>query len=574
VAQPLNALILPRARTRRLSLDLAPALLAAAVVAYLVLVPLGFLLWRTFFEDGRPTLAHLRAAYAVGGLTTTLVSTLEFAAGTTLLALALGTALAWVLVRTDVPGRRLLTVGVLVPLVLPGVLHTFAWIFLAAPRTGLVNEAFHGLLGVRPLHVFGLGGMIGVEGLHLAPLAFLLVAAGLRSIDPTLEEAALAAGARPLAVMRRITLALVRPALAAAALIVLVRALEAFEVPTLLGTPGGVQVFTTRVWDAVSVSPATAVARAGAYALPLIGLTILGTALLALVSRGRGTYEAIGGRGFPQRRAELGRLRFVAAGAVSIYVLVAAVLPLAALLWISLQPYYAAPSRAALSRVTLAGYRQALSAESLDAIKTSVLLAAGSATVVVAITALAAWLVVRTRLPGRRLVDQLALVPLALPGLVFGVALLAFYGRPALPVYGTIWILLIAYVTRFLPFGMRSTSVSFLQVGRELEESARTSGASFTRTFTRVLLPLAAPGLAAGWLAVAVFSVRELSSSLLLVPPGRTVLAVELWDSFRSGELAKTAALGVLTTVGLALLTWIAYRLGAVLRHRGMRAAR
>ena len=211
-------------------------------------------------------------------------------------------------------------------------------------------------------------------------------------------------------------------------------------------------------------------------------------------------------------------------------------MPLLSLLWVSTQPYYAAPSVEAFGRVSFDAYGEAMTdSGTLAALGNSALLAVAAATIVVALSAVAAWLVLRTRVPGRRALDGLAFLPIAVPGVVLGVALLAVYLRSPLPVYGTIWILLIAYVSRFLPYGMRAVSIPMGQIGRELEESARAGGARWWPTFRRVLLPLLATGLVAGWIAVAIVSLRELSSSILLYSPGNEVLAVQFWELYEGG---------------------------------------
>jgi len=270
-------------------------------------------------------------------------------------------------------------------------------------------------------------------------------------------------------------------------------------------------------------------------------------------------YKMLSKSGNPELRSLTAVL--AAAGA---YVLAIALLPLLALAYASTQPYFRAPSLTGLGEMTLANYRAVLGdGRTLRALGNSVLLAVLAATAVTAVTAVLAWLVVRTRVRGRRLLDMLAFVPLAIPGLVLGVALLAVYVRSPVPVYGTLWLLLIAYCTRFTPYGIRFASASLAQVGHELEESAAACGASFPRRLRRILLPLVAPGLAAGWLTVVVLSLRELSSSILLYSPGNEVLSIRIWNLYESGEFPELAALGVVITVSLTALVAAGYRLGA-----------
>jgi iron(III) transport system permease protein len=542
-----------------------------AVIAWTALVPLGYLLARAFVVDGELTLGPLRGALLEGDVVPLVANSLAFAAGATILAVSAGTALAYLVERTDLPFRRAILVLSLVPLIVPGILYTISWIFLAAPRTGALNVLLKPLFGPETLNVFGLGGMIVVEGLHLAPIVVLIMVAAFRSLDPALEESARMSSASELTVFRRVSLPLVRPALAIAVALVLVRALEAFEVPALLGMPGDTWVLTSRIWRALSFYPAD-YAAASAFALLLLTLTAVGVYLHTRLSRRGRRFQTVTGRGFRPAPVRLRRWRWPIAGLVGAYLLVAVVLPLLLLVYVSTQPFYSAPSLDRLSRATFSNYADVLGDEaSVRAAQNSVVLALGSATAVVLLGAVAAWLVVRTSVRGRWLIGGLAAVPLVMPGLVLGQAILFAYLRVPVPVYGTLWILLIAYVTRYLPYGLATATGSMYQVGSELEESARTSGAGWWPTFRRVVLPLVAPGLLAGWIAVAIFSLRELSSSILLYSPGGEVLAVRLWEQFQNGRFGEVAALGVLMVAAMLPLVWAAYALGSrvgIARHR------
>ena len=569
LAQPVGDVRSERSWTRLVRPERFAIAAVGVVVAWLGVVPLAFLLWRAFFQGGAPTAAFFRRAYSSYGLDTMLANSLWFATGSTVLAVTVGTLLAYIVVRTDIPAKTFLFAASLAPLVVPGVLYTIAWVFLASPRSGALNEAL-GHAGIGPVNVFGLPGMVLVEGLHLAPLVFLLMFAAFRSMDTSLEETALVAGARLTTVFRRVTLRLVAPALSAAVLIVAVRSIEAFEVPALLGIPGGVWVFTSRIWRSLSEYPFD-LGEAAAYSLPLLLLTSVGLLLHARLGRRARRFQSITGKGFRSKPLPLGAWRWPALAFCLAYIFVAVLLPLLILIYASTQRLYAPPSLDGLSAMTLDNYREVLgSGETLHAFQNSLVLGAGTATVVMLFMALASWVLTRTKAPGRRLVDALAFLPIAVPGIVLGVALLFVYLRLPFGVYGTLWILFIAYCTRFMPYGLRYASVSMAQVGAELEESARASGATWWQTFRRVLFPLALPGLVAGWTTILILSLRELSSSLLLYSPGNEVLSIRIWEQYQSGELAQVAALGTLMTTLLATLSVIAYKLGA---RAGLRAA-
>jgi iron(III) transport system permease protein len=537
--------------------------LVAAAIAYLALVPLGFLLWQTFVANGALTLDRFREAYDTVGLGEMALNSLTFAFGSTLLALALGTALAYLIVRTDVPLKPFMFAASLVPLIIPGVLHTIAWIFLASPQIGVVNRNFLSPVFGVSFDVFSLPGMIFVEGVHLAPLVFLLMVASFRSMDPALEEAAIMSGARLPTVLRRVTIPLSRPALYAAALIMVVRGLESFEVPALLGLPGGVWVFTSRIWRVLKDIPPS-YGQAGALAMSLLVLTSVGVLLYSRLTKRARAYQTVTGKGFRPRPVDLGVWRWPAAVLILLYFGIAVLLPVAILMYASTQPFYTPPSRYTVSHMNLDAYHEVIHSDLFSlAVKNSLILGLGSATTVMLLTAVAAWVVVRTELPGRWLIDNLAFLPLIVPGLVLGVAILYVYLRVPLPIYGTLWILFMAYLTRYMPYGMRYASTSMFQIGRELEESALTSGASWFQSFRRVVLPLLAPGLVAGWIYILIVSVRELSSSILLYRPGKEVLSIVIWEQYQNGQFTQLAALGMMMVGALVVLVTIAYKLGA-----------
>jgi iron(III) transport system permease protein len=533
------------------------------VIGYLALVPLGYLFWGTFFDADGFTLEFFREAYTTIGLGEMMTNSLAFAFGSTVIAVSIGTGLAYLIVRTDVPLKGLMFAVSVVPLIIPGILHTIAWIFLLSPRIGVFNKMLEPFFGPGFLNIFSLPGMMWVEGLHLSPLVFLLMFAAFRSMDPSLEESALMSGARLPMVFRRITIPLVAPALFASILVMAVRALEAFETPAILGIPGGIWVFTSRIWDALRVFPRE-FGQAGAYSMSLLLITSAGVFLHSRFSRRAKAFQTVTGKGFRPRAMELGRWRWPATIAILVYFVVAVVMPMLVLIYSSTQSFYQVPSAETLSNMSLDNYRAVLdSDQSVRALKNSFFLGIGSATGVMFMMAIAAWIVVRTKLYGRWMIDNVSFLPLVVPGLVLGVSLLFVYLRHPLPIYGSIWILAIAYVTRYMPYGMRYASSSMYQISGELEECAQTSGASWWQSFRRVIVPLLMPGLVAGWIYIVTVSVRELSSSILLYSPGNEVFSIVIWEQWQNGEYTELAAYGVIMVTILVALVAIARKLGA-----------
>jgi iron(III) transport system permease protein len=399
-----------------------------------------------------------------------------------------------------------------------------------------------------------MAGMIFVDGLHQSPVAFLMMTAAFRSMDPSLEESALMCGATVGQIALRMTLKLVRPAAAAVFLILFLRAIESFEVPALLGLPAGIEVYTSSIYQAVQTYPSD-IGLASSYAVALLVIASLCVYAQSRTASAVERFSTVTGKGFRPRVMRIGRWRYLGAAIFAVYLTVVVALPFLVLVWCSLQKFYVAPSLAALQNVSFDAYRAVFGYPVFaSAVWNSVVLSVASATIVALMTAVLSWIVTRTKLPGRWLIDNLATLPLMFPGLVLGLAIMVCYLNLGIGVYGTLWIMLIAYVTRFMPYGMRYSSTSMLALHKELEESAIMSGASWGMTFWRVVLPLLKPGLIAGWIYVVIVSVRELSSSILLYSPGSEVLSIMIWEYWQNGQYVELSALGVMLIAALLCL--------------------
>ncbi|AKS33734.1 ABC transporter permease [Mycolicibacterium goodii] len=533
------------------------------VVAFLSLVPVIYLLAGTFFPRGSFTLEVFREAYSSSILLDMAKNSLVYSIGATVLATVVGTGLAYLVARTDVPMKGLAYAAALVPMIIPGVLHTIAWIFLGSPQIGAVNKLVEPLLGPGFFNIFSMGGMIFVEGIHMAPLTFLLMFAAFKNMDPALEEAALMSGSKPMAVFLRVTLPLVKPALALSTLILFIRAFASFEVPALLGQSSGIWVFTSRIYFALSGYPAD-YATAGAYSVLMLAVLAAFTVWQARLNKNAKSYQTISGKGFRPSTVPLRGFRRIAGAGVLVYFVISSLLPVLMLVYSSLLGYYAPPTLSAFGRMGLENYVELfMSPTTVSAFTNSILLAVGSATIVMLLTAVIAWLVVRGRIRGGAVLNGLAMVPIGIPGLILGVAMLFFYLRVPLPIYGTLLILLISYVTVFLPFGLSYATSAMFQISAQLEESAKVSGASWFYLFRRVTLPLLMPGLLAGWTFIVLVAVRELGASLLLYSPGDEVLSVVIWQQWSDGRMGQLSALGVVMIAMLALLVAGARKLGA-----------
>ena len=545
-------------------------------VGWLALVPLVFLAWQSFMTPAAAdmpaqfTWLNYAKVYASAETFRLLGNSVAFAGGAAALSLMIGTMLAWMNERTNTPFKSLIYALSVVPLVIPGILFVAAWIMLASPKIGVLNLLLQSTFGTDRVFfdVYTIPGMIWVDGIQHAPVAFLLMSAALRSMDPSLEESALMSGASMFQVVRRITLKLTLPALAASFLILFVRSIESFENPALLGLPVGIEVFTSSIYEALHSYPSD-VGLASTYAMTLLVITSAGVYWQSRLTAQGSRYATIGGKGFRPRTMDLGPWRYVAGATFLLYAALVIGLPFLVLVWSSLQRFYSVPSFAALRNVSLYNYVAVLEYPNIStAVWNSIVLSLSAATAVMTLTAVIAWLVLRTRIPGRRILDTVASLPMVMPGLVVGLAIMICYLALGGGIYGTIWILLIAYMTRFLPYGMRFNSASLLQLHKELEESAALSGAGWLTTFRRVILPLLKPGLIAGWIYVVIVSIRELSSSVLLYSPDSQVLSVVLWELWQNGQYVQLSALGVMMMAALFVFVLAAQAFG---RRLGVR---
>ncbi len=543
----------------------------------MTIVPVLFFLLRTSLFAANPdgssgafTWRYFQDIVNGPDFITALVDTLVYAAGAAAIAVAIGAVQAWVAERTDGPGGAVLYLLAFVSLGIPYTLNTIGWLLLLG-RAGPVNHMLQALTGQpQMLNVYGLGGMIFIEGLTWAPMAFLMCAAAMRSQDPSLEEAAMTAGGRLPTVLRRVTLPLLRPTFLAVLLLVFTRGLESFEVPALVGTPGRVRVLTTLIYDQIYRQMPPVYGRAAAFALVLV---VAVTALLALYARllGRAErYRVLGGKSFRPRRMALGAWRWpAAAGALSLGLL-AVGLPVLMLLWTALLPFYQVPSLRALRLLSFANFARVLEGETLP-------LVFGDTLVMGLFTGLAAtllgagiaWTLVRRR-AGAVVLDQLAAVPLALPALVLGLAFLQMFLAVPLPLYGSLASLVIASTVAALPYAVRYAHAGLLQLGAELEEAASVCGAGITRILLRIVLPLALPSLAASFLFTFLISVRAMAMLLLISGPDRPVVAVTIFDMWSNGQPGELAALGLLWAGLTALLGCVFFALS---RRFGLKLA-
>lgn len=533
---------------------------AAVALAVLVVLPLGSLVWASITEEGRLTLAHFREALSRRLYVQALRNSLVLGVWTALLSVAVGLPLAWAVGRTDVPGKRFIHATATISYLTPPYLTAIAFVNLFSPNAGLVNRWLRDVLGLPQLafNIHSMAGLVLVTVLHTFPFVYLLTASALESVDASMEESAQILGAGRWRTAGAVTAPLVAPAVLAGALVAFVNAIALFGSQAIIGLPGRIFTLPTRIYALFDFPPQYGLASA--LSLVFVAITI---AALYLQRRylARRSYVTLGGKGYRPRVVPLGAARWpVLAFCVGVFA-VSVLAPYLTLLAVSVSKSW---GLGFWQNLTLRHYRFILLEYDVTrrAIANSLLLAAAAATITVFLGSLIGWIDLRTRLPGRKLLDYASLVPLGLPGIVVAVALIQFWLRVPLPIYGTLLIILLAYTGRYVPLTVRSANAAFRQVDSSLEETARVTGAGWLRTFGTVTLPLARPGLFAGWLLVFVPAIQELSASILLFSSESITLAVAVYNLYETGYLEPVAALAVVTMLIIGAAIGLATRLG------------
>lgn len=544
------------------------------ILGYQVLVPLLLIVWTSLktIRPGEPgfldlsfTLANYARAYGISEFWEASLNTLYFAALSSFCAFFAGTFLAWAVERTNTPLRKLIGMITLGRIIIPGVIITISWILSASPSIGVLNYLINSLTGVpRFLNIYSFWGMVWVQSLEMTPLAYLLMAAAMQSIDPRLEEASAIAGAGTWPTFRRVTLPLLLPAAAAAALLLFIQTIESFEVPLLLGGRARVAVYTTQVYFNTSRMP-TDWGLSSTYSMVLLFLSLgLLYVYFRLVRHGE-RYQTITGKDYRPRRIDLGAWKYLTCAVSLLLVFFITGLPFLTMLYASLLPRFRPPSAETLEAMSLINYRTLLTegGYALQPLWNSTLLGVGTATIIMLLVAAISYFVHKTRLGGRKILDFLAFAPIALPSVVLASAFLWLYLLVPLPVIGTLSIIGLAYLTRYLPFALRFVSASMVQIHTELEEAAAVAGGGWWRNFRHIYLPLLRPGLMAGWFWVMVHAYRELTISLMLARSSNRTASVIIYDLWTNGSFQQLSAFGVLMFTILIILVSIAQKISA-----------
>ena len=527
-----------------------------ALLCVLIVLPVGILIMGSFlseapralhFDWSGLTLGNYREVLLDTGFPPLLAVTVGVALAGTAGAGLIGVGLAWLAVRTDVPGRRVLDVVAVMPLFVPPLIGAFAWDILASPRAGILNITLRAMGSPVTFNIYSFAGIGFAYAIYYAPYVYLFVAAALRNMDATLEEAAAMSGAGRLKIFRQITLPLVAPALLASSLLVFVLLIELFAIPAVLGEPGNLHFISVRIWTLIGFTPPK-VNQASALGVLMLVMTV---ALVLIQHRvlARRNFVTVAGKGQRVRPVPLGGARWPLAALGFGYLLMAVVLPTVALVYISLRRnVFFSTLKAILdpSQLSFEQFRVAFGDPVVvDTLWNSLRVSTCTMLVGVVLYFIVSYIVHRTRLPGRRALDLVTVLPVAIPGIIIGLGYLWSWISIPIGLYGTVWIIILAYVSQFAPQATRAIAGSLVQIHPELEESSRLSGAGFLTTLRLIVAPLARPGIISAMILLFVLSFRELATALFLYTSSTQLFSLAMFDFWQRGSTGLVAAMAL-----------------------------
>lgn len=542
------------------------------LVLYLIITPLASLIFSSLKNTGSKlptevagfTLANFAKIFSDPTTIRLFGNTLGFAVGTLVIGLAISVGLAYLLERTDIPGRQILRTLVLSPMAIPPMILAIAWSLLGNPQNGVITLVLRHWFGWH-LNVYTIAGMMGVTALALVPSMYLMIAPQFLGMDPGLEDAAAVCGASLWRRTWKVTLGMARPALTAAALFFFVLTIEMFDVPAILGLPANVYLFSTLIYESTkSLTGVPNFGMTGAYGVILLAWALIGVLAYRRVVSQANRFQTITGKGFRPTRIALGRARWPMAGLVLLFYILAMLVPVLILIWASLLKFYEVPSWSLISQLSLNSYLSVLTYPGIvSAAVHSVIIAVAAATITMALATWAAWVSTRRRFVGSSIPVEGSFLIMGVPGVVVSLSILFLYlsfphwGIP-INLNGTLIIIIIAYATRFLSYGSRLMDAAIRQIQPELEEAGLTSGASMTSTVRHVVFPLLRPAITRGWLWVAVHAIREVPMAAMLYAVSNQTLAVALWEAWENSTgITFVSAFAVMLTIVSIGATWL-----------------
>jgi iron(III) transport system permease protein len=521
------------------------------IVGFLTVCPVIMLLVGSFsagfgtFDEF--TTAKYVDAYTDPAFLDIIWNTAIFTLGSAALATLLALFLAYMNTRTNIPFKGLFGVISIVPMMIPHILFAVSWVLLLNPSNGILNKLLMDVFQLQsaPFNIYSLGGMILVEGLLDLPIAYLIIAPAMRSFDIALEESSKVCGASDLRTLMKITLPVLRPAILASVILVIVRSLASFAVPSVLGMPGRIYVLATHIYASVSTGFMADYGKAAALGMSALVASITLIYLYRYLTSESGKFVTISSRGFKPTLIELKKSRYPLFAVVGLISFILIVLPVLVLFYTSLVPYSMVPSARAFSMMSWKHWIDVLKDPiSILSLKNSLTLGIVGATIGIVLAVFVSYAIVKVRTKASGILESLSFLSFSFPGIVIGVGFMWFFVRT--PLYSTMWALLIGYIATYLPYGIRPLSSAFVQIHSHLEESSRVCGATPFQTLRKIVIPLLIPGIVSGWILMATMFLRELTLSVVLSRPGTEVLAVQILRFSEDGLWGKLSALGIM----------------------------
>jgi iron(III) transport system permease protein len=549
----------PSWRSWRPSGRVVLTVLVVAILLYLVAGPLIMLVGSSFQDSstGLPlsagaewTLENYSRVFGNDQTYTALGNTLIFAGGALAIAFTLAVLFAWLIERTDLPFPNASFVLLVAPSGMPFLIVSIAWSLLLNPTNGLINQLLDDWFGFT-VNIYSMVGMIFVQGIGMVPITFLLVSAAIKGMSSSLEDAASTSGATLPQTLRRVTVPMMTPALLGAFVYLIVNVVDTLDVPLVLGLPGHEIVLSSQVY--LTSRPPAGLPDYGAasvYGILMIGMVIVPLLIYNRLIGRANAYTTIGSRARHPKKIQLGVWRYPALGLLALYVLVGFALPFLILIWVSIQPFYEGISQAAFDRITFDGYRDIFSSGAVgEAFLNTLILGAAAGIAAVALATLTSWLIVRSRSRATWMLDLLAFMPHAFPGVAIGLSIALIYLVLPIPIYGTIWIVVIAMATQYVSLGTRLTTSGIVQIQETLEKAGATSGAAMRTVWRRILVPLLRPAFVNAFLLVFLASIQNLTLPLMLQSPDNIVASTLLWGHWDRGNVTSAAVLSVVMTI-------------------------
>ena len=538
-------------------------LFASAIAGVVIITPVVVVLWRSFTSGKLGFTVDINVAnylrvFADKDIWPMLSNSVIYAGGSALLGTGLGGLLAWIVARTNTPGKGLVELMPLYPLLMPPIMKNIAWILLLAPKSGILNGMLEQFLGITypVFNAFSMLGMVWTFGIACVPLGYLFLLPVFLSFDPSLEESAYIAGSRPVNTMLKITFPLAIPAFISAFVLNFLRALRSFETPVLQGTPGNIKVFVSRVYDSMALEFNTGLATA--YSVVLVVMSVITLYFYVRATRFSERYATITGKGYRVRVIDIGPWKYLTFAAVCLYFLVGIAIPFVVLIVVSIIPYFDYETFMNFpAHMGLSNYRTVLRhASFLNGLRNSVLLSVVIALVTVLAAIVMAFTIHRTRAVGTKIFEFIGTLPLAFPPLVLSVGLvIIFIGTP---LYNSLWALGLGLFVAYFPYAFRNASGAIVNIHKELDEAAWVHGAKWRHVFFKITLPILKPAVGGALFYIFIEAIRNVDVAVLLTAPGLEYGPVTLFEYFRVGQWAEAAAGGVIYLIILIVAVSVA----------------